>query len=95
MTPEPKSSIAASLWALILTLLAATLVLQYDWTPWETVVWIGGGALSISLIGIIILLSMARSRNERSALRKIFVDTARADLQPFIDLWRFLRGPRR
>jgi len=95
MTPEPKSSLAGSLWALILTLLAATLVLQYDWTPWETVVWIGGGALSLSLIGIIILLSIARSRNAHSALWKLFVDTVRADLQPFIDLWRFLRGPRR
>lgn len=92
MIPEPKSSIVASLWALILTLVAAILVLRYDWTPWEAVVFIGGGALSFSLIAIIILLSMARCRNDRNALWKIIVDTARADLQPLNDLWRFVRG---
>lgn len=95
MTSEPKSSFAAPLWTLILTLVAATLVLRYDWTPWETVVWIGGGALSFSLIGIIIMLSMARSRDDRSKLWNVFADTVRADLQPFIDLWHFIRGSRR
>lgn len=95
MNPEPAPSIAAALWALILALVIAGLVSWGDWTPWEAMLVVVGGALTVSLVGLVSLMAMARNRSDRADLWKSFADTARADLQPFVVLWRFLRGRRR
>jgi hypothetical protein len=95
MTAEPTPSRAASLWALVLALMVAGLVFGCDWTPWQAVVLVGGSALLVAFVGIIGMVAMTRSRNDRTELWKLMGDTARADLQPFVVLWRFLRGHRR
>lgn len=95
MTAEPTPSLAASLWALVLAMMVAGLVFGCDWTPWQAATVVGASALLVALVGIIWMVAMARSRNDRAELRKLIVDTVRADLQPFVVLWRFLRGRRR
>lgn len=92
MTREPQPSVAAALWALFLALIAAILVMRFDWAPWDAIWVVGGGALLLALLAVAGLLLMAGSAEERRALRAILVATVRSDLQPFVELWQLLRG---
>lgn len=70
----------------------AALVFWGGWTPWEAIAVVGGSALVLSLVAVIGLMLMTKRPEDRAKLWQILVETARADLQPFVVLWRFLRG---
>lgn len=95
MKPEPTPSVAAPLWVLVLALMVAALVLWDDWTPWRAIAVVGGSTLLVIFCGLALLLRQAPSRRDRDELWQLFVDTARTDLQPFVVLWRLIRGRRR
>lgn len=94
MSSDPRPSLAASLWALLLACITAGVVHWGDRTPWQAMVIVGVSALALSLVGALLLLLLARRRTDRAELWKLFRDTARADLQPFVVLWRLIRGRR-
>jgi|APLak6261677638_1056118.scaffolds.fasta_scaffold34397_1 hypothetical protein len=93
--PSAKSSLAASLLALLLGLIAAGLVRWGDWTPWHAMAVVGAGGLILALIGIGGVLLIVGNRDDRARLWKVFVDAARADLDPLLSLWRLLRRRKR
>lgn len=95
VTPRSHVSLAASLWALCLVLIAAGLVFLGEWTPWEAMMIVAAGAVFMVLIGLASLMLIAGNQSNRARLWNIFVHTVKADLQPFVDLWKLLRGPRR
>jgi len=95
MTSRPHESLAASLLALCLALIAAGLVFGGEWAPWEAMVIVAAGALFLVLIGLAGLLLIAGNRSNRERLWNIFVHTVKTDLQPLVELWRQLRGRHR
>jgi len=92
MTSRSREPLAASLLALCLALIAAGLVFWGEWAPWEAMVIVAAGALFLVLIGLAGLLLIAGNRSNRERLWNIFVHTVKTDLQPFVELWRQLRG---
>jgi TRAP-type C4-dicarboxylate transport system permease large subunit len=95
MTSRSHESLAASLGALCLALIAAGLVLWGDWTPWEAMVIVVAAALFLVVFGLASLMLLAGNHSNRHQLWNIFVHTVKTDLQPFVDLWKRWRGRHR
>lgn len=57
----------------------------------------GGRAalLGLSLVGMVLLMEIAPRQNDRAAMWTLFIATVLADVQPFVILWRLIRGRRR
>ena len=87
--PSPQPSIVAPLGALGLALVTAYLVLWCDWPPGQAMLLVAISSLGVSaiMIGAVVLLI-----DDRAAFWEEFWATVRADLQPFVQLWRVLRG---
>ncbi|MCX7180672.1 MAG: hypothetical protein NTX56_18550 [Proteobacteria bacterium] len=95
MSSAPKPSLAASLLALLLACITASLVHWGDWTPGYAIAVVVASTLLVILGALALVLRLAPTRHDRDALWRLFVDTVRSDLHLFAILWRLIRGKHR